>query len=304
MKQKRLVSMIEALVLIISAVILNTGCLQPNSNKGKKGYSTINDGENLKDISEIYKITKSGMNCVISVSPNKEKYSYGETVAIEVKVNEDYEFESTIINGRKYYAPIITYKIIEDVNISSTAIPVKKKYSVNILNPDGGRIQISPVQTEYEEGSKIIIKAIPNNEYMLKKIIVNNAEYTSSTIEYSIYDNCEINAKFQSYLDIIDPERKIKCDYDGLYNVIAGSGFTRYVTKFSIVNGTDTPIYINGGHLYLDKYVNEYIVKDYNIELLPGKSFFDTYSSSHSYLNGKIVWKISCKGLNISLTGY
>ena len=37
MKQRKLVSLIGALVLIISAVVLITGCSQPNSNKGNTG---------------------------------------------------------------------------------------------------------------------------------------------------------------------------------------------------------------------------------------------------------------------------
>ena len=37
MKQRKVVSMIGALVLIISAVVLITGCYQPNSNKGNTG---------------------------------------------------------------------------------------------------------------------------------------------------------------------------------------------------------------------------------------------------------------------------
>ena len=39
MKQKRIVSMIGALVVIIGAVVLITGCPQPNSNK-------VNSGDN------------------------------------------------------------------------------------------------------------------------------------------------------------------------------------------------------------------------------------------------------------------
>jgi len=37
MKQKRRVSMIGVLVLIISALVLITGCSQPNGNKGNTG---------------------------------------------------------------------------------------------------------------------------------------------------------------------------------------------------------------------------------------------------------------------------
>ena len=37
MKQRKVVSMIGALVVIISAVVLITGCSQPNSNKGTTG---------------------------------------------------------------------------------------------------------------------------------------------------------------------------------------------------------------------------------------------------------------------------
>ncbi len=44
MKQRKVVSMIGALVLIISAVVLITGCYQPNSNKGNTG----NNGGSLE----------------------------------------------------------------------------------------------------------------------------------------------------------------------------------------------------------------------------------------------------------------
>ena len=46
MKQRKVVSMIGALVLIISAVVFITGCPQANSNKDKKGNTTINNGGN------------------------------------------------------------------------------------------------------------------------------------------------------------------------------------------------------------------------------------------------------------------
>ncbi len=46
MKQRKLVSMIGALVLIISAVVLITGCSQPNSNKGNTGNNGGNTGNN------------------------------------------------------------------------------------------------------------------------------------------------------------------------------------------------------------------------------------------------------------------
>ena len=46
MKQRKVVSMIGALVLIISAVVLITGCSQPNSNKGNTGNNGGNTGNN------------------------------------------------------------------------------------------------------------------------------------------------------------------------------------------------------------------------------------------------------------------
>ena len=42
MKQRKVVSMIGALVVIISAVVLITGCSQPNSNKGNTGNNSGN----------------------------------------------------------------------------------------------------------------------------------------------------------------------------------------------------------------------------------------------------------------------
>ena len=46
MKQKRIVSMIGALVVILSAVALITGCPQANGNKDKKENITTNNGGN------------------------------------------------------------------------------------------------------------------------------------------------------------------------------------------------------------------------------------------------------------------
>ena len=46
MKQKRLVSVIGVLVLIISATAFITGCSQPNSNKGNTGNNSGNTGNN------------------------------------------------------------------------------------------------------------------------------------------------------------------------------------------------------------------------------------------------------------------
>ena len=46
MKQRKVVSVIGALVLIISAVVLITGCSQPNSNKGNNGGNAGNIGGN------------------------------------------------------------------------------------------------------------------------------------------------------------------------------------------------------------------------------------------------------------------
>ena len=55
MKQRKVVSMIGALVVIISAVVLITGCFQPNSNKGNTGNNGGNTGSTdilKKDIIE------------------------------------------------------------------------------------------------------------------------------------------------------------------------------------------------------------------------------------------------------------
>ena len=46
MKQRKVVSLIGALVLIISAVVLITGCSQPNSNKGNTGNNSGNISNN------------------------------------------------------------------------------------------------------------------------------------------------------------------------------------------------------------------------------------------------------------------
>ena len=49
MKQKRRVSMIGVLVLIISALVLITGCSQPNGNKGNTGNNGGGNSQNSLD---------------------------------------------------------------------------------------------------------------------------------------------------------------------------------------------------------------------------------------------------------------
>ena len=46
MKQRKVILMIGALVLIMSVVVLITGCSQPNSNKGNTGNNSGNIGNN------------------------------------------------------------------------------------------------------------------------------------------------------------------------------------------------------------------------------------------------------------------
>ena len=67
MKQIKKVSMIGALVLIISAVVLITGCSQPNSNKGNTGNNDGNISQGLEG--GVFRFPVSG-------KPGQEIYYY------------------------------------------------------------------------------------------------------------------------------------------------------------------------------------------------------------------------------------
>ena len=71
MKQKRIVSMIGALVVILSAVALITGCPQANGNKNKKENTTTNNGGNISQGLEggVFRFPVSG-------KPGQEIYYY------------------------------------------------------------------------------------------------------------------------------------------------------------------------------------------------------------------------------------
>ncbi|QEJ94291.1 hypothetical protein [Treponema phagedenis] len=93
MKQKRLVSMIGALVLIISAVVLITGCPQPNGSKDKKENTTTKNGGNtvgvqfpddLRNTSWSHKTEIGGMvttSIILEFGTNTLKYTANGIVA-------------------------------------------------------------------------------------------------------------------------------------------------------------------------------------------------------------------------------
>ena len=91
MKQRKIVSMVGTLVLIISAVTFISGCSQPNSNNG--GNTNSNNGGNtvgvqfpddLRNTSWSHKTEISGMvmnSITLEFGTNTLKYTAGGIVA-------------------------------------------------------------------------------------------------------------------------------------------------------------------------------------------------------------------------------
>ena len=83
MKQKKLVSMIGALVVIISAIVLITGCSQPNSNNGGNTVG-VQFPDDLRNTSWSHKTEIGGMvtnSITLEFGTNTLKYTANGIVA-------------------------------------------------------------------------------------------------------------------------------------------------------------------------------------------------------------------------------
>ena len=118
MKQRKVVSLIGALVLLISAVVLITGCSQPNSNKGNTGNNSGSAGNNggntgSTDIlkKDIIEFDSASVKCTNTNSYTKV------TSGSQIQEKDKLLFEAILPTG----------KVVENWYIND----VKQKYQTN-----------------------------------------------------------------------------------------------------------------------------------------------------------------------------
>ena len=171
MKQKKIVSLIGALILIISAVVLITGCSQPNSNKENTGNNGGNTGNTDIVKKGIIEFDSASVKCqkrssypytdVTSGSPIQEKdVLYFKAILPTGKVVEnwyindvkqEYETDSVMVYtvkaadivGNKLKVSIITKDVVQGtIEFDSASVKCQKQNSYPYTDITTG----SPIQ--------------------------------------------------------------------------------------------------------------------------------------------------------------
>ena len=153
MKQKKIVSLIGALILIISAVMLITGCSQPNSNKentGNNSENTDNNGGNSgspgnADIVKKYIIEfdTASVKC-----KNTKSIPFTDvTTGSPIQENDKLYFEAILPSG----------KIVENWYINDAKqeykTDVEMFYTVKASDIVGGKLKIKVVFKDAVQGT-------------------------------------------------------------------------------------------------------------------------------------------------------
>ncbi|UTC61225.1 hypothetical protein E4O05_06940 [Treponema sp. OMZ 787] len=108
MKQKIRVSMIGALVVIISAVVLITGCPQPNSNKGNNSGNTGGSSINFAGT-----VWYSGGYGYLYFSSNKAYMCYHNNGTVTINSSGTYSKDKMIMNGESISILSITESVLK-----------------------------------------------------------------------------------------------------------------------------------------------------------------------------------------------
>ena len=142
MKQKKIVSLIGALILIISAVVLITGCSQPNSNKENTGNNSGNTGNNSGNTGNT-DIVKKGIIEFDSASVKCQKrssYPYTDvTSGSPIQEKDVLYFEAVLPSGK-----IVENWYINDVKQKYETYS-SMEYTVKASDIVGGKLKIRVV---------------------------------------------------------------------------------------------------------------------------------------------------------------
>lgn len=153
MKQKKIVSLIGALVLIISAVALITGCSQPNNNKGNTGNNSGHTGNNggnsgstgNTDIvkKDIIEFDTASVKC-----QNANSFPYTDVMSgSQIQESDKLMFEAILPTGK-----IVEKWYINDVKQKYETDSVMV-YTVKAADIVGNKLKVSVITKDAVQGS-------------------------------------------------------------------------------------------------------------------------------------------------------
>ena len=233
MKQRKVVSMIGALVLIISAVVLITGCSQPNSNKGNTGNNsgnisnnggnTGNNGGNTGSTDILKKdIVEFDVASVKCQKTNSFPYT-DVTSGSQIQEKDELLFEAILPTGKvveNWYINDVKQKYQTDSAMS---------YKVKASDIVGGKLKVSVITKDAVQGT------VEFDVASVKCQKTNSFPYTDVT------SGSQIQEKDELYFKAILPTGKVVenwyiNDVKQKYNTDSAMGYK--VKASDIASGT------------------------------------------------------------------
>jgi lipoprotein len=221
MKQKKIVSLIGALILIISAVMLITGCSQPNSNKentGNNSENTDNNGGNSgspgnADIVKKYIIEFD----TASIKCQKKMSLYTDiTTGSPIQEKDKLYFEAILPTGK-----VVENWYINDVK-QEYETDLKMYYTVKASDIVGGKLKIKVVFKDAVQGT------VEFDTASVKCKNTNSYPYTEVTTGSPIQENDKLyfeailpSGKIVENWYINDAKQEYKTDVEIFYTVKA-----------------------------------------------------------------------------------
>jgi len=141
-------------------------------------------------------MTQEGKGKISSDGLTDGKITFGETATFVAEPEEGYVFGGWYIAGKQVNEdPIFKLQIKEDTKIN--AVFIKKKLHFNTKINGQGDIEILSGEEEVEEGTEIIVKAVPKEHYQLSTWKINGEPAgNESILKHCVLQDTEIEAVF------------------------------------------------------------------------------------------------------------
>ena len=174
-----------------------------------------------------------------SISPTAKRVLKGENITFNIIPNENFRIKSiTVNNVAKATSSSFILNITEDKNVNVTfeQIPTNPVY-YDITATAGSGGSISPTAKRVLKGENITFNIIPNENFRIKSITVNNvARATSSSFILNITEDKNVNVTFEQI-----PTNPVYYDI----TATAGENGSITATQKSVLEGASVTFIIN-----------------------------------------------------------
>jgi len=155
----------------------------------------------------------------LNVSPQKETYRYGESLVLEARANEGWQFSGwkgdASGEGTK-----TTLEVDNDLNVLAVFTPREYSFSLNVSG--SGEVEISPEKDFYSHGDTVVIRALdkPGNRFSHWSGDISGSE---NPVEIRVDKNIQARAVFERLPTLSEGDSGEKVQY--LQKQLAVLGF-------------------------------------------------------------------------------